>query len=179
MRIIDFRQNIRRARDWRKRQLEGVDKLVVHQTYGNTLPQPNGINASARYCIEHRNWPTVPYHYYISKDGRIYQLNDIDDWTWHTKGANKTGIGVCLQGKFAHSRNPKLPDPTESQQESLHEFVNWAQDEIFAGKDFEDWLRGHYHFGKKGCPGFWAQGLVEAYRDGYGCFYEGYDRMGF
>lgn len=59
----------------------------------------------------------VGYHYYIEKDGKLYQARKDNEEGAHTKGKNTSSIGICLAGNFDSTL------PTEAQIKTLKELV--------------------------------------------------------
>lgn len=47
-----------------------------------------------------KGWAGIGYHYFISKDGNIYEGRPLDTVGAHTYGYNKESIGVCFEGNF-------------------------------------------------------------------------------
>ncbi len=43
---------------------------------------------------------TFAYHYYVTKAGKLYQLHEDNELTYHCKGINSSSISLCLQGNF-------------------------------------------------------------------------------
>ena len=61
-----------------------------------------------------QGWAGIGYHYYIRKDGKVYQGS-------HCKGNNSCSIGVCLEGNFSKER------PTQEQLNSCVEIYKWIK----------------------------------------------------
>jgi len=53
-----------------------------------------------RFHREERHWETIAYHYYITKNGSIYQLHKPQEYTIHAAGINNGSVAVCVQGNF-------------------------------------------------------------------------------
>jgi len=103
---------------------------------------PNHI--SAKGC------PHFCYHYGIEKSGKIIQANELSDIVWHTHGQNVVGIGIMLVGDFSGPGHVGKSEPTEEQMVALGEICEYLMKGFGIG-----WggVFGHYHFGKRGCPG--------------------------
>ena len=171
--VIDWSPHLRRKRPWKKRKGK-INKLVVHHTAGNCKPFPLGLDRSADYCIDYKGWPTVPYHYYApwekveADDGRpcIFLINAPSRHTYHTLGANTSGLGIVFQGKFDYDKDGE--HPSEWQQEYAVEIV--ASLALHHGISSEN-IKGHYSYTKAACPGYWLEGMCEAFQGGYGYMY--------
>lgn len=47
-----------------------------------------------------KKWAGIGYHFYVRKDGEIYQGRPLDTVGAHTYGFNSKSIGVCFEGDF-------------------------------------------------------------------------------
>lgn len=104
--LIDELPNHPTAR-YAKRNLEGIDKLVLHHT-ASEAPLRN----QATYHVNGRGWPRIGYSIVIDKD-RIYQTNYLDTLSYHCSGQNTTSIGVCILADFTKRQ------PTEMERKLL------------------------------------------------------------
>lgn len=68
------------ASDW-------VMQSIEHIRIWHTNPKPQG-----------NGWSKVGYHYFITKQGILQQGLSIDETGIHTRGFNKSSIGICLAG---------------------------------------------------------------------------------
>ena len=51
-----------------------------------------------------KGWAGIAYHYYIRRDGSVYQGRE-ENWNGgHTEGYNSRSIGVCFEGNFETER---------------------------------------------------------------------------
>lgn len=93
--------------------------IIVHHT-GGTDAQPllDTSNFSFNQCNalhkEKFNMLSslgfyVGYHYYIEKDGKVYQSRKDDEEGAHTIGKNTSSIGICITGNF----DATLPTPAQ------------------------------------------------------------------
>lgn len=97
--------------------------IIVHHT-GGTDAQPllDTSNFTFKQCDDlHKQRFNmlsslgyyVGYHYFIEKDGKVYQSRKDDEEGAHTIGKNTSSIGICLSGNFDATL------PTEAQKRSL------------------------------------------------------------
>ena len=76
-----------------------TDFIVLHHAAANGAPED-----VHRYHRDVKGWAGIAYHYYIRKDGRVYQGRE-DNWNGgHTEGYNSRSIGVCFEGNFDAER---------------------------------------------------------------------------
>jgi len=144
---------------WKKRSLKHIDRVIVHQTAGGDDPY-----ATSRYHIRPNHvspygMPGIGYHFYIPKlpkvDSKqrifVFQVNPLENLTWHTKGCNTTGVGVVCGGSFYHPQwRGGKENPTSSQMKAVSGIWMYLK-EMFNLTDRG--LYGHFQFGKAACPG--------------------------
>ena len=89
-----------------------------------------------------QGWVGIGYHFYIRKDGSVYNGRPIDTIGAHCTGKNGYSVGVCFEGNFEH------------------ETITEAQ--LAAGKELITYLKGlypkaeikrHKDFQSTACPG--------------------------
>ena len=72
-----------------------TDYVVLHHAAADGAPED-----VHRYHRDVRGWAGIAYHYYVRKDGRVYQGRE-ENWNGgHTEGYNSRSIGVCFEGNF-------------------------------------------------------------------------------
>lgn len=125
-----------------------------------------------------RGFPKMSYHVFVpwaplkNEAGKyiIYLCVDFQETTWHTTGANATGIGVAFQGKFISRRmtNTFVPWPeTDGQPSPAQQSIwkplatAWLRDTLQVGNKGVD---GHFRHGKPTCPGDWLEDRVALLR---------------
>ena len=60
--------------------------------------ETQNIDDLANWHVNGNNWPGIGYHGAIKKDGTYLVLNDIETLSYHSKGSNRTMIGICFMG---------------------------------------------------------------------------------
>ena len=94
-----------------------IVRCYVHKSGGEGSRGFDGLLASARYVVTHRQFPGMPYTFWASTvpdvdpDGRLvlYRGAADDRRTWHTGGpCNDHGVALALQGNL--SRRDLAPD---------------------------------------------------------------------
>lgn len=68
--------------------------VVLHHRAGN------GTVESIHTQHLKNGWAGIGYHFYIRKDGTVYEGRPIAYVGSHCKGNNSCSIGVCLEGDF-------------------------------------------------------------------------------
>jgi len=77
----------------------GVTVLQSVETIHNYLKNTNG-------------WAGIGYHFYIRKDGLIYEGRPLDTVGAHAYGSNSDSIGMCFEGNF--DKEQMTPEQVES-----------------------------------------------------------------
>ena len=49
---------------------------------------------------KNKGWSGIGYHYFIDKEGNIFECRPRDTVGAHAKGYNENSIGVCFEGDF-------------------------------------------------------------------------------
>ena len=141
--------------------------LIVHHTGGSDAdPLNDSSNFTFKQCdaLHKAKWNFrsslgfyVGYHYYIEKDGTLYQARADTDEGAHTVGYNLKSIGICMAGNFDATM------PTEPQKSTLKKLLlqKTAQYNIPAIN-----VLPHRKFAIKTCYGKlladeWAQDLIK------------------
>lgn len=89
-----------------------------------------------------KGWGGIGYHYYIMKDGTIYRGRPEGAEGAHTKGENKTSIGICVEGNFEEE------EITLEQVQSLYKVSMYITLKYDIYK-----IIGHRDAGQTLCPG--------------------------
>ncbi len=116
--IIHFVKQLPAKGEYETRNLAKVDKIIIHHS-ASDIGKFNRFDF-ARWHIDPKgrlNAPRIAYHFVIEPDGQTYQTNELVSKSWHTKGANTTGIGIVLNGNFEHDQ------PTAAQIQALSTLI--------------------------------------------------------
>ena len=72
---------------------------------------PEGKSLSAEACrldhILHRGFRDIGYHFYITRDGEIYQGRPLEKVGAHCRDHNTHSIGICYEGGLDMAGRPK------------------------------------------------------------------------
>lgn len=136
-----------------------IDKVIIHCS---ATPEGRHVTAETiRQWHLDRGWSDIGYHFVIYLDGTVVTGRPLEIAGAHTKGYNKTSIGVCYVGGVDSSMNTK-DTRTDAQKESLR---NLIEDLLFEYPDAT--LHGHNEFATKDCPSFIVRDeyydLIECY----------------
>lgn len=153
------------GRSWYTRNVSTITKISVHH---DAIPHSDKTAEQVMTQIfnghKANGWPGMSYHYYIHKDGTIYQVNRHEWVTW-VDGVNWDCIGIVLNGYFHKDVNN---EPTQAQLKSLKELLDnlCTQHPEFpaAQKD----VYGHRERAQTSCPGDKFFPKVKEYRDKQG-----------
>lgn len=173
---VNFPQNWRRSAGYRRELGRKVNRVIVHQSAGNRRDGQSAVDRMAAWIIRApkyaerrgkkrrvgggRGFPAIPYTFMVPhrpaiQDGKsvVYRLWD-DTWhTWHTRRANRDGVGVCFAGSFQTRHSKKFSDSHPTTQ-ALAAGEELLLDYLLPryGLTTDD-LCGHFDFGKPTCPG--------------------------
>ena len=98
-----------------KRDLSQIDTIVVHQTDSKDKGTFHPYD-TARHHINSRGWAGIGYHYFIIKDGTIYQTQPDYVISNHASSYNDNSLGVVITGDH---RLPTSKDYTCGDNEAM------------------------------------------------------------
>ena len=91
-------------RDYTRRPLESVERVVVHHTAGPH--QDHTAESVARFHVANNRWPGIGYHFLVHWDGRLEYVGDLLTARYHCGRLNGESVGLCLTGCFTQGRAP-------------------------------------------------------------------------
>jgi len=128
--------------------------------------------AKGKNLVHGRGWPLMSYHGFVpfepmvneNRKWVIYYCVDFNTLTWHTGGGN-SGIGIAYQGRFAYRSNPyfRATPGTDGQPSAAQKAIcltiwrEWITPELGIGPEQR---KGHFDYGKKGCPGDYIENRI-------------------
>lgn len=68
-----------------------------------------------------RGWAGIGYHFYVRKDGSVYEGRPIDTIGAHVQGFNARSIGICAEGNY--DKEKTMPEP---QKQAIIELVRYV-----------------------------------------------------
>lgn len=149
-------------REWFTRNVNTIKKFSVHH---DAIPQDNRTADQVMQQIMNihvaKGWPGASYHYYIHRDGTVYQMNKHEWVTW-IDGINYDAIGIVLNGYFHTPNNNQLtPAQLQALKELLDELSNNHPEFPAGEKD----TMAHRERAQTACPGDKAYPYVKEYRE--------------
>ena len=116
MKIID-KIGKYKTRDWHQRKPSEIRYITIHHSAIKSTNNQNDEETLKTIKKHHqaKGWPGLSFHYVITKNGKIYQINKHEDITWHDR-VNRDSIGIVLDGYF---HEPHNETPTKEQLKSL------------------------------------------------------------
>lgn len=89
-------------------------KIILHHSVGNgSIYDIHNVHLG-------KGWKGVAYHFYVRKDGSVYEGRPIDKIGGHTMGYNNTSVGICFEGNF---ENETMSEPQKKSGRQLVSFV--------------------------------------------------------
>lgn len=85
---------------------EVYQTVVVHHSVIYDETDPRTLLAIQTLHRETRQWADVAYHFFVGKNGLIYEGRDWSVRGTHVGGYNTGSIGVCLLGNFMEQEPP-------------------------------------------------------------------------
>ena len=150
-------------RTWFQRPIKNITRLTIHHDAIPNNGRFTDEEVLTNIMKEHvsRGWAGASYHFWVSKGGNIYQLNNYVDVTWHD-GVNYDSLGICFNGYFHPNYNEK---PTEKQLQAFRWLLNHlCTEHPEFPADFDD-IRGHRERKATACPGSLFFPYVVEYRE--------------
>ena len=75
---------------------ERTKYIVIHHS---EVSSPHTVEDVHRWH-QTKGWAGIGYHYFVSKDGEIYEGRPYNTVGAHVYGHNEDSIGVCFEGNF-------------------------------------------------------------------------------
>lgn len=152
-------------REWYTRAVSGIKVFSIHH---DAIPQndrPAEVVMQQIFTTHKNNgWPGMSYHYYIHRDGTVYQVNKHEWVTW-VDGVNWDCIGIVLNGYFHTPHNNK---PTQAQLKALKELLDWLSTEHPELPADQSGVYAHRERAATSCPGDNTFPYVKEYREKLG-----------
>ena len=194
----NFPLNWRKSAGYRRELGRKVNRVIVHQSAGASRDGISAVDRMASWIVRAprhddrgrrvgggRGFPAIPYTFLVPfrptvEDGKsvVYRLWD-DTWhTWHTRRANRDGVGVCFAGSFnsRHAKKFGNGHPTSQAMKAGQELI---VDYLLPryGLTADD-VCGHFDFGKPTCPGDALEAWVRRQRGEAVSWFDGADDSG-
>jgi len=79
------------------RKLTEINQIVIHHTGTSPTITPQRL---AEYQVRRMGKPGITYHFVITADGAIYQVNRLETVSDHAFSRNQDSVGICFTGNF-------------------------------------------------------------------------------
>lgn len=140
--LVDVRGQVKRngsfaSRSWS--QITGIARHHSATTSGDAF-------SFANYHVDTLGWPSVGYHFVITRDGAIQWANSVDRISYHVGNNNTPLIGICLVGSGSF---------TAAQEQSYFDLVTALRSTTGINVSIAN-LRGHNEYPghtSNACPG--------------------------
>lgn len=80
-----------------KRNLSDIKRAILHHSGVSVLQTVETIH---NYHKNTRKYAGIGYHFYVRKDGTIYEGRPLEYIGAHAYGSNADSIGICAEGNF-------------------------------------------------------------------------------
>ena len=89
-------------------------------------------------------WAGIGYHFFVRKDGSIYEGRPLWALGAHVQGKNNVSVGICAEGDY-HNKDKVMPD---AQKKSIKELIAYLKT-LYPDAE----IVGHGEIGASSCPG--------------------------
>jgi len=150
------------GREWYNRDVSTIKVITVHH---DAIPHDSRSATQIMQQIFNshtgQGWPGMAYHYFIHRDGTVYQVNKHEWVTWHD-GVNWDAIGICVTGYFHPDYNNQ---PTKEQLQSLKALLDELCKNHPEFPASQGNVYGHRERNSTACPGNNLYPYVKEYRE--------------
>ena len=147
-----------------KRDVKDIKYLIIHKTDSEDKGKFHAYD-TARYHVDNRGWAGIGYHYFIIKDGSIFQTQPDYVISNHASNYNSTSLGIVITGDH---RLPNSKDYTCGDNEGMlgktqYKALVWtlAKLQIRHSIPFENILAHGQTGSSKSCPNLNMEQLKE------------------
>ncbi len=116
--VNNLTESLPRNPDGSKFKIRSLDR-PLYITLHHTATKGQTLQQIAKGHIE-RGFPEIAYFAAINWEGDMFQMNEIDEISWHDSGQNTNSIGIVFVGNYEEI---DLPDEAVKSAEKLIEFL--------------------------------------------------------
>lgn len=110
--------------------MRNIKYIVIHCSAGF-----GNLESVKKHWKEVLGWKTVGYHYFITEDGTVTQLADINTITNGVKGFNSQSVHISYQGGVQKTNLSKAQDTrTDAQKKSIINTIQLVLKQLRANK---------------------------------------------
>jgi N-acetyl-anhydromuramyl-L-alanine amidase AmpD len=131
-----------------------IEQIVVHHTAGpeNQTPKQVATYHVGPNHVCDSGCPGILYHYFITRSGKIYQVNELETIAWHLAGQNTRSVGVVMAGNYDNY------PATRAQLKALHKTIKAIERKV--GRSLELTTHRGECPGCTQCPGDYLQAQI-------------------
>lgn len=136
--------------------MRNINEIIVHCTATNSSwysdkSAQDVVTEIRRWHTQERGWSDIGYHFICHRDGEIAAGRAITRGGAHTRGRNKSSIGIALVGgRGGCADDDFLDNFTPEQEKALRELIDELKQEFPTIKA----VSGHNDYASKACPCF-------------------------
>lgn len=119
-----------------------IGKIEGIGLHHNGVSAPQSVEVIHNYHRNHNGWAGIGYHWFVRKDGKIYEGRSEKYAGAHCLSINSTSIGICAEGNFNEEIMPEV------QKQSIVELIA----DIKTRYNIK-WIKGHKEIINTSCPG--------------------------
>lgn len=134
-----IKTNLQFNSNYTTRAITDIKRIILHHSGVSVLQTIETIH---NYHKNTRGYAGIGYHFYVRKDGSIYEGRPINFVGGHAYGSNSDSIGICAEGDY---NNETMPD---AQKNALKELVAYLKDKYGITK-----VQAHRDVCATSCPG--------------------------
>ena len=137
---MDIREtNLEFNSNMTKRSLSNIKRIILNNS-GVTVLQT--VETIHNYHKNTKGWAGIGYHFYVRKDGTIYEGRPVEYVGAHATNNNSNSIGVCFEGNF----NEEVMN--DVQKKAGQELVNYLKQTYSIST-----VQAHRDVNNTSCPG--------------------------
>ena len=100
--------------------MRSINMIVIHCSA--TRPDQDFTMEKLEASHRAQGWKGCGYHYYIRRDGTVYNCRPLSQVGAHAKGFNAHSVGICYEGGL-DIRGQPADTRTPEQKEAMHRLV--------------------------------------------------------
>ena len=111
------------------------------------LHHAEAVSCTARQVDEwHKSngWAGIGYHFFVRKDGSIYEGRPLWALGAHVQGKNNVSVGICAEGDY-HNHDKIMP---QAQKSAIKQLIAYLKG-LYPNAE----IVGHGEIGESNCPG--------------------------
>ncbi len=120
-------------------KMGAIEGVALHH---NGVSSPQSVEVIHNYHKNHNGWAGIGYHWFVRRDGKIYEGRLEKYAGAHCPSINSTSIGICAEGNFNEEIMPEV------QKQAIIELIADIKERYNI-----KWIKGHKEIINTSCPG--------------------------